>query len=253
MNKVKIIIRLILYISIGLLVASFFFKRKLPKKDEILPQLYQSPFQEKTNLSDFKVEASGVDYVVKPLYHYVLYGLVVSLHDSRVWWDIYHKNWGDYLNVNDFCVIWGDNLKNNAYTRMKFSSGSWTCRVGVNSDTAEKDWAKFDLSYLSNNHILVDDPEIKKSLKRVAKGDQIYLKGYLVTYFADNKKNNFARSSSVTRTDKGNGACEVVYLKDFKILKKANLGWHFIFNLVKYLVVVCLLLLLIFHFRSPLD
>lgn len=250
MNKPILITRLVLYLSIGALIGSFFFEKKLPQKDQILPQLYQSPVQEKTNASSFKVEASGTEYTAIPFYRYKLQGLVVSTHDSHAWWDIYHKNWGDYLNIKDLCVIWGDNLQNNAYTRMKFSSGSWTCRVGVNPNTAKKDWEKFNLNCLSNNHLLAHDPTAKNILKKVTRGDQIYLQGYLVTYFHNQKGGGFSRSSSTTRTDKGSGACEVVYLTHFKILKKANVIWHFLHNLSKYLIGICVFLLILFRFRS---
>jgi len=53
-------------------------------------------------------------------------------------------------------------------------------------------------------------------------GDHIRLKGMLVEY--RNPGNGFRRGTSVTRTDKGNGACETIYVNAFEIIRKANQG-----------------------------
>jgi len=94
MNKLKVITRIIkvvLLISIIFFSISFFRKDKLPDKEEILEQLYQEPVQTETDVAPFKKERGGIIYEITPLYDYQLYGLIVSYHHSKSWWDYYHE------------------------------------------------------------------------------------------------------------------------------------------------------------------
>ena len=250
-RKIDIIARIILYCALGLFIAASVQKNILPPKDEMLSQLNQEPRQSHTWAKTFSVKAAGSEYEVSPLFVYELYGLVVSQHDGSAWWDYYHKKWGDYLNLKDVCVIWGDNLQDETYRRMRFRNGSWTCYVSVNADTAEEDWSRFNISALSNNHLLSTDPEINSLLRGLGVGDQIYLKGYLASYH--NLENDLSRGSSISRNDEGDGACETVYLSEFKILKKANRLWHFLYGFSKFLVLAAFIFVVIIRIRSPLG
>lgn len=137
------------------------------------------------------------------------------------------------------------------YKQIKFSNGSFTCYLRSDDHNV---WKRFDQNCLSNNHILSTDGKISKRLAGVRKGDQIYLKGYLASYSHSNE--SFKRGSSITRTDRGNGdrgngACETVYVTDFSILKRANSLWWFLSWLTKYVIISCLIFLVIVHFKSP--
>lgn len=250
-RAIYIFARIGLYISIGLLIASFVQKNSLPAKEAISSELYQEPIQHRTSRAALTIEAGGHEYEVKPLYRYELNGLVVSQHDASAWWDYYHRKWGDALNLKDVCVIWGDNLEDETYRRMRFRNGSWTCYVSVNATTADKDWSQFNLAALSNNHLLSDNSQINQRLRSVHVGDQIHLKGYLASY--SRKNSNFNRGTSTTRTDQGDGACETIYLTDFKILKKANISWWRIYKFSKLLVGAFFILLIFLRFKSPLG
>jgi len=250
-RKIDIVVRIVFYLSIGILIATFFLKNTLPPKEKIAQELYQDPIQRKTYQSAFKVNVAGSDYQVDPLYTYQLYGLVVSQHDATAWWDYYHRKWGDQLNLKDVCVIWGDNLKDDTYRRMRFRNGSWTCYVSVNAATADEDWSKFNMASLSNNHLLSNKSEINQVLRKTHVGDQIYLKGYLASY--QREGTSFSRSTSTSRTDEGNGACETVYLTEFKVVKPANTFWWFLYKLSKYLVAILFFLVVFLHVKAPLG
>jgi len=250
-RTIYVLARLGLYISIGLLIAAFVQKNSLPTKEEISPELYQEPLQYKVYRAPLNIEAGGQEYEVKPLYGYELKGLVVSQHDATAWWDYYHRKWGDTLNLKDVCVIWGDNLEDETYRRMRFRNGSWTCYISVNAATADKDWSQFNMAALSNNHLLSDSSEINRLLRNTQVGDQIHLKGYLASY--SRKESNFNRGSSTSRIDQGDGACETIYLTDFKILKKANISWWQVYNFSKFLVVLFFIFIIFLRFKSPLG
>lgn len=247
-------VKLILLISVIFFILSLSQKNKLPDKKDILPQLYQEPAQTTADGERFKVSSGEANYWIEPVYEYELYGLVVSYHHSAVWWDYYHKEWGDSLNVKDICVIWGDNIETEVYKKMSFSSGSWTCYPRYTGSPAERQEThlKYKPEFLSNNHILAESKEVKNILLQARKGDQIYLKGYLANYY--DKSGNIIRKTSISRNDKlpgGKFACETVYLTDFKILKAANKEWRFVNSWSKYLGLIASAVLVIGYFKAP--
>ncbi len=245
MSVLKKIIKILLLISVTLFVYSYFRKDNLPDKEDVLNQLYQDPVQTETDMPSFIRERGGVVYNITPLYNYELYGLVVSYHHTKNWWDYYHKEWKDFINIKDICVLWGDNIKTEVYKQMKFKSGSWTCYNEFKRNTDREVWSKFKNNSGSNNHILSDDETINETIMNAKRGDQIYLKGYLVNY---SHGEGFQRGTSTTRDDTGNGACETIYVTDFQILKKANPLWRSIYFFSKYSAIACFVILLIFFF-----
>ena len=67
----------------------------------------------------------------------------------------------------------------------------------------------------SNNHLIPADSSVKRKIKKLKKGDHIKLTGYLVNVDAENKSGRvFTWNSSTSRYDTGDGACEVIYVKD---------------------------------------
>jgi hypothetical protein len=53
-----------------------------------------------------------------------------------------------------------------------------------------------------------------------------------------------SRGSSTVRTDRGNGACEVVYVTEFEILREANAAWRTLYKLSAAIAVLSLAALL---------
>jgi len=247
MNLFKNTVKIILLIGIIIFIYSYFQKDKLPQKEEILPGLYQEPIQAETENLPFKLERNDIVYDIVPLFNYELYGLVVSEHNSKSWFDYYHERWKDFINLKDICVIWGDNIKTGAYQELKFHNGSFTCYIdfksGVDKNTVSQ---KFKNDALSNNHLLSGNDIINQKIIKAKKGDQVYLRGYLVQYSHD----EFKRGSSVNRTDTGNGACETIYLTDFEIIKEANVFWRLAYSYSKYLIIISIILLLIIFFKD---
>jgi len=241
--RIKSIIFLLL---VFILAISFYQKEKLPSNENVIEDLYQEPIQRVTDRDPFEIEKEGIAYEIDPLYEYELYGMIVSYHHSKSWFDYYHQKWSDFINVKDICVIWGNNIESGIYQSMKFKNGSWTCYWQSKDNTS---WSQFQDNALSNNHLLTDKEEVSKAIMEAKKGDQIYLKGYLVQYSHSN--DSFKRGTSITRDDRGNGACETIYVTDFKILKKANFYWNFLYSSAKYLIVAYIILYLIYIIFWP--
>ncbi len=69
-------------------------------------------------------------------------------------------------------------------------------------------------THSANMHMIPADASVARELKRVRIGDVVALDGYLVE--AD-KPNGWKWRSSLTREDTGNGACELVYVRELSI------------------------------------
>ncbi len=72
--------------------------------------------------------------------------------------------------------------------------------------------------HFSNNHLIPASKNLRKALKLAKKGKKIELTGYLVNVKAKQPgKSTILWKSSLTRTDEGNGACEIIYLTRLRI------------------------------------
>ncbi|MBF0106315.1 MAG: hypothetical protein HQM16_13435 [Deltaproteobacteria bacterium] len=204
-----------------LYIFSCFFTEQLPDRNEILKPLYKQPQQQAVEMEAFVREYDGKKYMIRPRFTYELYGLVVSYQDlDKKWFNIYYKD--DPYNIKDLCVIWGSNLFRNDFQKVSYKSGTWTCYFRWDEQNLT-----FTESELSNNHILPQDQTVSEVLKYARKGDQVHFKGYLVDYSVIGAGGG-VRKSSITRNDTGDGACEVVYVAKFEILKTHNKVWRFI-------------------------
>jgi len=246
--RIRPVPKTLLLLCVALLVITYFLKDRLPGIAEISPQLYLEPVQKKENIPPpFEITQKGFTYIVVPLYSYELYGLVASYHNSDEFLDYYHEKWKDYLNIKDLCVIWGINIKSRVYKEVEFSSRDFTCHYSYPDAMVKR---LFSEDCLSNNHILADKENLKKQIMSVKTGDQVYFKGYLVNY--GHKGSRFLRLTSEERTDRGNKSCEIVYVTEFKILKKANTLLRSLNRLSIYLIIGLLIFLLVdLHLSQP--
>jgi hypothetical protein len=226
--------KVILPIAALTFAVSFFMRNRLPDKSLIHESLLQDPIQTEDGVPEpFEVTRKDVTYTVTPLFSYELWGMIVSYHDSASFIDISHKLWNDYINVKDVCVIWGKNVKTGVYKRMTFRNRDFTCFYRYpDQETGEL----FTENALSNNHLLPADPIVSATVERARKGDQVRFKGWLVSY--GQKGVPYSRGSSTVRNDRGNGACEVVYVTEFEILREANAAWRTLYKLALVLIVI---------------
>jgi len=142
-----VLVRIRLVASTLLLVVAWWQRESLPRQHGLDPALLSEPQQLPTTKAPFKTRVGGVEYTVRPLYSYDLYGLVVSKHNADTWWDYIHRSWQDRLNVADLCVIWGANARSGNYRGLDYWSSQFECHAQASSTEA---WQAFDLSALSN-------------------------------------------------------------------------------------------------------
>ncbi len=67
--------------------------------------------------------------------------------------------------------------------------------------------------YWSNNHLIASTDKIEQDIQKIKVGDYILIEGYLVNLMCELTANTFIKyNTSTVRTDKGTGACEVIYV-----------------------------------------
>jgi hypothetical protein len=247
MTSIRIITKIIFIFSLIGFSAMLFLKPSLPSVNSILPELIShEPIQTPIQMDPFIWEVKGQKYQIAPLYNYEIMGLIVSEYDSEDMLDISHKN--DPAQTKDICLVWGKNLQNGIYRKVSFEHGEVFCLVRWSSIEG----ASFDLTKFSNNHLIPTNEHLKNIIKNAHIGDQIEIKGQLVNYaIIDNDGQTIeTRNTSSVRNDEG---CEVIFVSDFKILKKSAYPFFFIKNILGILMVLSGILNLIFFFFSPLK
>jgi hypothetical protein len=207
-TKVIFVTSLVIYLFLSL------YKIPLPKENGISETVINiNPIQTSITDSSYLADFRNQRYKITPLYDYEIYGLVVSEYDSENWLDVMHKN--DPAQTKDLCLIWGENLKNGVYRELKYTHGEFTCFYSWRGKLEHE----FLASQLSNNHLIPASETLARLIKKSAIGDQVYVKGRLVNYEIFNEEGNLmlSRNTSTIRED---NSCEIIFVTDFKVIKK---------------------------------
>ncbi len=231
---------IVVVVSFIWLVISFWNRNDLPGDIAFVPQLDEEPRQTRTRKKPFEANYKGITYEVKPEYEYDLHGLVVSFrhHDGK---SRMHFRANDHLNMLDVCVVWGDSAKGRRLNNISFWNGIFTCMIKTRDRVA---WAAFDMTEISNNHLISDDDYIRDRVRDIRVGDQIRVKGYLASYSGPG---GGERGTSTVRDDTGDGACETIYVEDFDIVRAGTSYWR----MSMWASLAVLILGLIAYFRKP--
>lgn len=233
--------RYLLVTSALALLVCFWNRNAISGAIDFHPNLANEPRQKPITKAPLTVAYAGVDYRVEPLYDYELYGLVVSYrqHDGE---SSMHRWSNDHLNMADVCVVWSDTAFSEYLGKLDFWNGIFTCNVQTRDSVA---WAHFDMTQLSNNHLISADPFIRDRVTEIHVGDQIRIKGWLSRYGAVG--GGGMRGTSTTREDTGDGACETIFVQEFQIVEPGFSRWR----AGMYLALVVLLATLAVHFALP--
>lgn len=216
-------IKRILFI-VFLITASvtFFTHRDYRKVDDIHPAVLNQPLQ--TEVSDESIIKFNLDdyaYELTPLYDYEINGLIVNKLDYS-FLAVYERN---KVSPMDLCIIWGSNVKSRVFQEkdLEFTQDYRFCNYRWRGEI------KFNPSEGVNNHLVVDNKEMEKKIRRLKAGDQVRIRGKLVDLVArrvgeirEEEPEYFELKTSVTRDDTGAGACEEIYVEELEILKEGN-------------------------------
>lgn len=215
------LVRLWMIGSLAVAIAGWWMKDVLPAPERLVPEIANEPAQKLVRQKPFDIAVEGVSYRVQPRYSYDISALVVSLHHSDTWWDTAHREWGDFVNVMDLCVVWGESATSGAYRSVSFHNTQFECHWQWSGDVP------FRNDEASNNHVVTEKPEVAKALKSIRVGDQVRIRGWLADYTTmKDGRSQGTRVSSDRRTDDGPGACEVIYVDSVEVLGRGGHGWR---------------------------
>ena len=177
----------------------------------------QNPRQVRTSgninkvINDWNVE---INYVAE----YKVTGRVVDVQDY------YGNDLQNKLSPKDVGLTWGELAKEKNHSKLTWSSlgnrflswrssdSEWIKEVGgVNEIT----------KCYSNNHLIPSDDKNKKLINKINHGDIIRIEGYLVNIYSKKSDGSyFYWNTSTSRSDSGDGACEVIYVTNVVWLQK---------------------------------
>lgn len=243
----RYIARASLYAGFALYVYGTFFAKKLEPKLDIAREVRKAPVQTEIVEASFPFTHYDHTYRIQPLAEYEISGLIVSHNNISSITDAYHTS--KSVDFRDVCLVWGSNVGSGAFRRYDFWSEPWTCYAQTKRGHES---ASLNERELSNNHLLTSDPTIRKLIESVSIGDQIRLKGKLISYWPEGYS-ELERRSSMTRSDTGNGACEVMWVEEAEILKRSKLMWRFSASTGYYLLIGAVLLNVVLFFATPVQ
>jgi len=121
-----------------------------------------------------------------------------------------------YFEV-DLGLAWGprvESYKQKVIFRQTARWLMWSFQGEIDAAT------RFDIqSHVGNLHLIPAGgrPNIQKAIRSLEKGDRVRIKGYLVRIYGP--AGNVVASSSTSREDLGDGACEIVWVEEIQIGK----------------------------------
>jgi hypothetical protein len=229
--------RNIFLVLFSVCLVAFFTRNTFRNVKDIAPQVLKEPIQTPPyDPRPIYFNRDNYEYSLTPLYDYEINGLVVGKMNYRLF-SLYKY---ESVFPMDLCMIWGKNVSSGVYrnSAVKFSQDCRWCWVQW--------WGniEFRMNEMSNNHLLINNSLLESKLKSIVRGDQVQIKGKLVKVDASIPGEPDSRifwNSSTTRDDNGAGACEVIYVEDIKVLRKANVLSGFLYNIGRYGLLIWLL------------
>lgn len=162
------------------------------------------PRQEPTDRQPFRVERGGEELTITPRAAFDVAGVVAAA-------ERYRFDASAILSPVDLAMTWGE-LPERPY-RGRITYG----QVGRTFywQTAERG---LDLAYVaahaSNMHLVPADDNVERAAVRIGGGDQVRIQGLLIDV---GSARGFHWKTSLSRTDTGLGACEVIWVESLQV------------------------------------
>lgn len=170
-------------------------------RDSVKPGLaIRSPEQTPVTATPTHLRFGETDATLTARAHYRTKAWVVAVDDG------FDDGFGDVMAI-DTALAWGplgnpDILKTMSFhLARRYVSVRWTGEMPLNKQVV--------MTHLSNHHLIPSNDEVRATLDGVKEGDLLELDGHLVDVTIGAQ----TRRTSLTRSDKGDGACEILYVE----------------------------------------
>jgi len=130
-------------------------------------------------------------------------------------------NFDSVANIitHDFGVVWGKISKSSVFNKVNWKNEDRLLKFSYTKQLIDSLGEKYMLDHISNIHLIPKNKAIERKLDKIKKGDIVVISGYLVNVNYDFKRDSYQSiKTSITRTDRGIGACEVIFVLDIKKL-----------------------------------
>jgi hypothetical protein len=170
------------------------------------------PVQHKTSLFKTNVAVPGG---TATLSSDTSYSINAKVESAR----FYDDTIGDLVPY-DLLLAWGDMALDDVDSRLDWEQGDRRGQVsgspgsanGVNLSTS------YVIGHVSNNHLIPSTDRIARAMKNIKAGDMVRINGRLVDIrMSLNDNRVLTVNTSKTRSDQGEGACEVIYVEQLRV------------------------------------
>jgi hypothetical protein len=172
------------------------------------------PLQDEPDREPFEITTADGTFTVTPVAYYEIGAQVASTES-------YSSGWQGELAPVDLALIWGDLAKEENRGYVTYSQRSRWYFYRYSGD------CPFDNNYIiahsANTHVIPASDNIRRALKSVEEDDRVVLEGYLVKVLGYVEGRKCWWNTSTSRTDTGDGSCEVLYAESLRINDKVFL------------------------------
>ncbi len=203
-SKKSIILFVLILVIIAATIVLIIYRSGTRRAIKDIPDPVQ-----KDTVGDTVLKIDDYNVLITYLCDYEIEALVVNTKD--------YIGFGiqDKLSNRDFGLAWGGVAEYNEMIDFHWSQNGRFLYMKVDNQRDIDNVGGFSYinTHSSNNHIIPANDETKLNMWLVRRGDHIRIKGYLVNVDAvkPNGSESYYWHSSTSRTDTGDGACEVIY------------------------------------------
>jgi len=164
---------------------------------------FQYPVQKKTDITSFTQVFEGQEAEVTPRAEYVVGCKIVSLRR-------YGDTSGKIAPV-DIAGVWGGLMDEELLSNVSISQSDRFYYFRYSEEFPFD--ASFIYTHSSNMHLVPATDNLRNVLMKLTKNDEVVIEGYLVNLKWKTVYGEFRWNTSMSRSDSGAGACEVIYVK----------------------------------------
>ena len=206
---IKLIFIFLIFVTLATL--GYFYLQRPIISEEDFTTIYTSQNPEQSPLFDhsiISVNLKGLDAVLKFIAQYKISAVILSKKK-------YASDWTSIISPLDLALGWGDVAEPENLEHIEVRQTMRWYRYKFDNECAITQ--NYISTHSSNHHIIPANDNIRKAVLFAKKNDLIILEGYLVNVSGKYKNGNVVWRSSKTRTDTGNGSCEIMYVTSVKL------------------------------------
>lgn len=201
----------------------------LYREYDLSKDIIQDPIQQTVSKETFSTKIYGVDVNITKLASYDITGKVEALKDFSTnlvanFFSFSSGKMSNYISPRDLTLSWGkiaqDDNTEYIQVNQEFFNNQRTALISYKSKLIEKYGYDYIRQHISNNHIIALDRNLRTQLAKIKVTDVVRVIGYLVEVNCSNGVH--WGPSSLTRTDSGNHACEILYAEEILIMPQKN-------------------------------